>query len=158
MNKNTSFTVRLFRNFQPNQFSPPQLVASDTYLLTKNNLFISSSAGTYLVLDTSQEESYKHWTLKLLYHNRLFFPSRTIQHNFSLPLHWLLHNSSIRCQARSSRRKSGTFQRLWRQLISFSDHGSSPCGVQRRSVTFNWNSFGEIHLLTHSCFIPLLFS
>lgn len=82
--------------------------------------------------------------LKLLYHNRLFFPSCTIQHNFSLPLHWRLDNSSIRCHAHSSRWKSGMFQ--WkdfeRQPTVLSDHGSSPCGVQRCSAMFNWNSFG----------------
>ena len=58
MNKSMSCMDRLFRDFQPNQFSPPQQVASKTYLLTRNNLFISSSSRTYLALDTSQEESY----------------------------------------------------------------------------------------------------
>ena len=58
MNKSTSCKDGLFRHFQPNQFSPPQRVESKTYLLTKNNLFISSRAGTYLALDTYQEESY----------------------------------------------------------------------------------------------------
>lgn len=142
MNKSTSRTIRSFRNLHPNQLSRPQQVASKTYLLRRITRLSHQALGL-ISYWTRPKKKVTTLDLKLLYHNRLSFPSRSIQHNFSLPLHWL-HNSSIRCHARLSRWKSGTFQwkNFERQPTALSDHGSSPYCVQRCCATFNWNSFG----------------
>lgn len=163
INKSTSCTDRLFRNFQPNHFNPTQRVASKTYLLTKNNLFISSSAGTYLVLDTSQEESYN---------TGLFF---TITDYSSPPALFSIISLSLStddCRTPQSavmhvRQGEGAvavfqWKNFERQPTALSDHDSSPCVVQRCSATFNWNYFGlssPRSILLHSSvvFIALLY-
>jgi len=161
INKRTSCTDRLFRNFHPNQFNPTQRVASKTYLLTKNNL---SPQALGLI---------SYWTRPKKKVTTLDFFTITDYSSppalFSIISLSLSTDDCITPQSAVMHVRQGEgavavfeWKNFERQPTALSDHDSSPCVVQCCSATFNWNSFGLSFphtILLHSSvvFIALLY-
>lgn len=159
MNNSTSCMDRLFRNFQPNQFSPSQRVASKTYLVNEELL-------VYLL---------KRWDLSRIGH----VPRRKLQHwtwNFftitdysSPPALLSIISLSLSTDDWVTPQFAVMHVRQGERAVCFSGRtlNDSPqpsrTTVQVHVVCSDAvqrliGMLSEFHLHTHSCFIPLLFS